>query len=78
MPFYREKLGDFDTFDRHCIGSQLKFSWLPRRCYQTGRSLWLKRAYKRSALWTGPGTPVWEYRWYHKHEYLKLKIKGEV
>ena len=29
-------------------------------------------------MWTGPGEPAWEHRWYHKHEYLKLKIKGEV
>lgn len=78
VPFYSEKIGNFDTFDDHCVGAQLKFTWLPKRCYHTGKLLWLKRAYKRSALWTGPGTPVWEYRWYDKHQFVILKIKGEV
>lgn len=77
MPFYTEKLG-FDPFDEHCVGSQLKFSWLPRQCYQTGKSLWFKRAYRRSAVWKGSRSLIWKYRWYDKHEYFILKLRGEV
>jgi hypothetical protein len=29
-------------------------------------------------MWTGPGEPVFEYRWYHKDEYLIAKLKGNV
>jgi len=78
MHFYSEKIGNFDTFNSHCVGATETISWLPRRCYESNRVLWLRKAIRRSAMWTGPGEPAWEHRWYHKHEYLKLKIKGEV
>ena len=91
MPFYSEKIGNVDTFNDHCVGATERMSWLPRRCYESNRVLWLKKAIRRSAVnlkvkekytgiskWTGRFEPVWEHRWYHKHEYLKLKIKGEV
>ena len=50
----------------------------PRRCYFTNKILFLKYVYKQTAMWTGPGDPVFEYRWYDKEEFLVNKLKGVV
>jgi len=68
----------YDPFKNKCIGTEYKFTWLPQRCYITGNRLWLKKAYRQTAFWTGPGEPVFEYRWYEKDEFLIAKIKGIV
>ena len=80
MPFYKsnDRVDSWDHFDRHSIGTTLRFAWLPQRCYLSNKLLWLKFAYRRVAMWTGPGDPVFEYRWYHRAEYLVGKLKGNV
>jgi hypothetical protein len=67
-----------DTFKRRCVGWSLTFCILPRRCHYTGKYLWLTRAYQGVAMITGPGEPVFDYRWCDRKEYLFLKIKGEI
>lgn len=69
---------DNDSFKRLCIGWGKKFTFIPRRCYYTGKYLWLKQAYKGTAILTGPGDPLFEYRWCESKEYLFLKIKGVI
>ncbi len=69
---------DNETFNRRCLGCQLKISFLPRRCFYTGKYLWLKLAYKGTAMITGPGEPVFEHRWCEKNQYLFLKVKGTI
>lgn len=69
---------DHIAFKRKCIGTQLKFTLIPQKCYITGKTLWLKNAYIQTAIWTGPGDAVFEYRWYDKDEFLIAKIKGNV
>ena len=67
-----------DIFKRLCIGWELKFAIWPRRCYYTNKRIWLKTAYMGTAMITGPGTPVFEYRWCDKASFVFLKIKGTV
>lgn len=67
---------DNEAFNRRCIGWEIKFCLLPRRCFYTGKYLWLKNAYRGTAMLTGPGDPLFEDRWCERHEYLFLKIKG--
>ena len=45
---------------------RLRFMWRPRRSALTGRWLWLRRVYEGTAMWTGPGETVVEFR-YHEH-----------
>lgn len=66
------------SFKRRCIGWELKFSVLPRRCFYTGKYLWFRYAYMGVSMLTGPGEPIFEYRWCERHEYLFLKIKGII
>ena len=67
-----------DPFKRRCIGTELKFTFVPRRCHFTGRILWLEHAYQQTSMLTGPGDPIFDYRWYDKDEFLLAKIKGIV
>lgn len=66
------------AFKRRCIGWELKFSILPRRCHYTGKYLWLKQAYFGTSILTGPGESIFEHRWCERREYLFLKIKGTI
>ena len=69
---------DNDYFKSRCLGWELKFSFFPRRCFYTGKYLWLKLAYRGTAMITGPGEPIFEDRWCEKREYLFLRIKGTI
>lgn len=67
-----------DYFMDHVVGRQLKFALMPRHCYITGRLLWLENAYCITAMYTGPGEPIFEYRWYDKNEYLIARLKDLI
>jgi hypothetical protein len=67
---------NYDHFYTRCLGAQLKFVWLPKQCGISGKSIWLTHAYKLTAMYTGPGEPVFETRWHDRHEHLVWKIKG--
>lgn len=67
-----------EAFKRRCIGWKLTKSFLPRRCYYTGKYLWLKTAYLGTSVLTGPGESIIEYRWCCREQYIFLKIKGII
>lgn len=67
----------YDPFKDKCVGTQLKFTFLPKKCYITGRTLFFEYAYKQTAMWTN-NEIVFEYRYYDKNEFLIAKLKGEV
>jgi hypothetical protein len=54
---------------------EYKFCFWPRRCYNTKQWLWLTTAMRGRAIWTGPGEPVVEDRWYDNNEALIMMIK---
>lgn len=68
----------YDPFSNRCIGTELKFTWVPKKCHITGKKLWLQNAYKQTAVWASPDDSIFEYRWYDKDEFLIARIKGEV
>ena len=48
----------------------------PQRCEITGRRLWPgTQAYRGTAVWTGPGTPVHEHKWHACQEHLLWQLK---
>lgn len=73
-----DNMFDDDGFKRRCIGWELTFCLLPRRCYYTKKFLWLRKAYVGVSMLTGPGDPIFDYRWCERREYLFLKIKGTI
>lgn len=47
----------------------------PKRCDISGKRLWPgTKAFKGQATWTGPGTPVIEYKWHAKEEHLVFML----
>jgi hypothetical protein len=67
----------YTTYKRRCIGRELIFIWLPKRCYLTDKLLWLTHAYKETSMWVSVDT-FFEYRYYDKKQYIFAKIKGIV
>ena len=67
-----------EAFKRRCIGWQLKYSLIPRRCHYTGKRLWFTLAYEGTSMLTGPGESIFEHRWCDRKEFLLLRIKGTI
>ena len=65
-------LTDVVFLERACF--EYQYCLWPRRCYNTDRWLWLKTAVRGRAIWTGPGEPVVEDRWYDINESLIMMI----
>jgi hypothetical protein len=55
----------------------LRFLWLPKRSALTGRWLWLRQAYEGTAMWTGPGTPVFEFKYHEPAEHVIWQLRRE-
>lgn len=57
--------------------TDLKFSIKPRICHASKKSIWLKTAYRvRHANRMGDYGFEYDYRWYSKEEYIKLRLMG--
>ena len=67
-----------EMFKSRCLGWELKFSLLPRRCFYSNKLIWFKLGYLGTAMVTGPGTPVFEPRWIDRNEFLVYRIKGTI
>ena len=55
-----------------------KFAFWPRRCSLSNRKIWMEKAYKGTRMITGPGEPVFEYRWLTKDQFMIGKLKGII
>ena len=54
---------------------EYRYSFFPRRCYNTHRWVW-GRAVRGRKFVTGPGEPLIIDRWYHRNEGLIMMLKG--
>ena len=73
-----DSVQSYDYFKDRVIGRRLKFTLMPRRCYITKRIIWLSNAYCITAMYTGPGSPAYETRWYGKNEYIVARLKDLI
>jgi hypothetical protein len=76
MAFYSDAQSYDPFYDR--ADWYLAFAWLPHTCDKTGERIWLERAYRGIRMITGPGEPVFEYRWIKKHEWLLQRLRGDI
>ena len=53
-----------------------RFAWWPKRCDCSGRWLWLQQVMMGVAMYTGPGDPVFEFRWHNAKEHVVFLLKG--
>jgi hypothetical protein len=76
IPFETQEWYD-DAFFRKAQW-KLTFACWPRRCLVSNKWIWLQLGYLGEAVWTGPGTPVFETRWLSKEEFLVAILKGTI
>jgi len=72
--YYMPGVNEYDHFYHKAIW-RLKFTWFPKRSAITGHWLWLCRVYEGTAIYTGPGDPVIEFRYHGLTEHLIWKLK---
>lgn len=65
-PFYDSRL---------MIGTELKFAWLPQKCHISDKRIWLKYGYRMTRIITGPGEPLFQYRWHDKNTHIMWLLK---
>jgi hypothetical protein len=53
------------------------YMWWPHRCGITGKRLWFTSAYKGIVVWSGPGEPIEEVRYYDTAEYLMQQLNSK-
>lgn len=73
-----DRFDSHDFFYERCIGKELLWAFWPRRCYSSGKFIWFTTGYRLTAMYTGPGLPELEYRWFDRHEYIMALITGEI
>jgi len=62
-------------FNQRRVGHQRKFCLLPRRCYLSNRSIWLKRCEVIICMITGPSDTLFETYWCDPKEFLLNELK---
>ena len=68
-----------EFFKEHIVGRQLKFTFIPRQCHVTKRTIWLKDAYCVTSMYReGDIQFVKQVRWYEKNEYLIARLKDLI
>lgn len=73
-----DRFDSHDFFYERCIGKQLVWSFWPRKCYNSGKLIWFTTGYKLTAMYTGPGFPEFEYRWFDRKEYIIAVLAGKI
>lgn len=62
-------------YSKMVIGADYKFAWFPEKCNLSGKRIWLKMGYRLTRIITGPGDPIFEYRWHDKNEHIIWKLR---
>lgn len=74
IPFLDSVTGK-DYFWERCDWQYKLVLW-PRRCWITKQWIWLTRAHCAVRTITGPGEPIFEYRWVAKEQFIIQRLKG--
>ena len=64
-----------DFYRNRYLGAELKFAWFPEVCILTGNRIWLKYGYRLTAIYTGPGDPIYDHRWHDKNAQIMWLLK---
>jgi hypothetical protein len=64
----------FYRYNRY-LGAELKFAWLPKICNLTNQRIWLKYAYRLTAIWYRQPDVKGEFRWHEKKAHIMWLLK---
>lgn len=58
---------------------KLKFCFLPRKCFETDKTLWFKYAYRTRNSWrVEDNLFIHDDRWYSRNEFIIMRLKYGV
>jgi len=66
---------DMCSFYRRAVWKE-KFAFFPHRCELTNKILWFKKCILGTAMYTGPGDPVYAYHWRDIKEHTLWLLKN--
>jgi hypothetical protein len=68
--------GDLLWLPKHRTSWSYAFAILPHKCVVSGDWIWFKMGYRAKRVLTGPGTPITEFFWFSKDEFLLMLLRG--
>ena len=72
-------MDNYNNWEEDSFRSQafwrLRFMWRPKRSTITSKWLWLQYAYEGTKMITGPGDPVFLFRYHEPVEHLIWQLK---
>lgn len=73
---YMDDVQMYDPFWDRATWEYTLAIW-PRRCDISNKRIWFKKAYKGTRMYTGPGEPVFEYKWLTKESFIIRQLRGK-
>ncbi len=67
-----------NDFRRRRIGKTVKRCLIPRRCFLSGKQVWLQKCVVVTTMLTGPGDVIFTDYWCDQKEYFLDEIKGKT
>jgi hypothetical protein len=64
-----------ENFYRKAVWRE-RFAWTPKRCNLSYKVLWLSKCMMGVAMYTGPGGPVFEFKWHNYKEHTIWLLKN--
>jgi hypothetical protein len=67
-----------EEYERKTRGWSYRFSLLPRRCMETGKLLWMKRAYRGRKIRRYDMDLFFHDKWMCREEFVKLRLLEKI
>lgn len=67
-----------EEWERKTRAWSYRFSFIPRRCMETGKLLWLKHAYRGRKIRIYDMDAFIYDKWMCREEFVKLRLMGEI
>ncbi len=67
-----------NDFRRRRTGKTVKHCLIPRRCFLSGKQVWLQKCVVVTTMLTGPGDVIFTDYWCDQKEYFLDEIKGKT
>lgn len=67
-----------DNFFDFRIRWERKFLFLPKRCIMSKKLMWLTFAFRGVRMITGPGDPIFLYKWINSSDFMLQRLQGKI
>jgi hypothetical protein len=67
-----------DPFKECRTTTKYTFAFFPHKCHSSGKRIWLRRAYRQTAIEHWSDGPDYHHRWFTPVEYTLGRLRGEI